>query len=418
MPWGWWEERVIYKLSRLAVMAAWLLLLGCASVPPQSSLSVAERDRILSGSAFVADGAKPQSGDAISAGAAEYVGAVSSDLSPATDIDTMSQQVLALNDDMRLFVDLYVDKDSNTATRLRDLLQAIFHSGTMGLEYDPLKTFNAADTFFLQQGNCLSFTNMFVALGREAGLKVSFNEVSVPPTWDMHSASTHVYYRHMNAVVQTSRGRHIVDLNMENYDVDYPQRRVSDEYAMAQFFNNRAMELLFEERWQASFQHLRAALELEPEQTFLWGNLGSLYRRIGHFDEAELAFRQALSLDSRNLMAMSNLSRLYRQMDRIAEAEIYDQKVVYHRKKNPYYRYHQAQEALQARQLDIAQGHIKAAILAYDKDHRFYFLAARIDTAMGNRSRAQRYLQRAADLTRDTEQKARYNRKLDLLAAR
>ncbi len=418
MPWGWWEERVVYRLSRTAVMTAWLLMIGCASVPPQSSLSDEERDRVLSGFAFVANGTKPQSGDAIFTGAAEHMGAVSSDLSPTTDIDTMSQQVLALNDDMRLFVDLYVDKDNNTATRLRDLLQAIFHSGTMGLEYDPLKTFNAADTFFLQQGNCLSFTNMFVALGREAGLKVFFNEVSVPPTWDMQSASTHVYYRHMNAVVQTSRGRHIVDLNMENYDVDYPQRRVSDAYAMAQFFNNRAMELLFEERWQASFQHLRAALELEPEQTFLWGNLGSLYRRVGYFDEAELAFRQALSLDSRNLMAMSNLSRLYRQMDRLAEAEIYDQKVVYHRKKNPYYRYHQAQEALKAQQLEMAQGHIKAAILAYDKDHRFYFLAARIDTAMGNRSRAQRYLQRAADLTRDTEQKARYNRKLDLLAVR
>ncbi|MGH1372247.1 MAG: tetratricopeptide repeat protein [Cellvibrionaceae bacterium] len=382
----------------IAVSMTLGLLLGCAHSPTlETSISAAETEHILQGGVFFPD-------------------STSSDFTE--DVDLLGESVLTLNDDMRLFVDLYVDTDVNSGAKLRQLLKAIFHGGMLGLEYDPLKTYSAADTFYFQQGNCLSFTNMFVALGREAGLKVWFNEVKVPPTWDMQSASTHVYYRHMNAVVQTTRGRHIIDLNMENYDLDYPQQRVSDDYAMAQFFNNRAMELLFEERWQASFRHLRAALELQPEQAFLWGNLGSLYRRAQHFPEAELAFLKSLELDSRNLMAMSNLSRLYRQLGRESDAETFENKVVYHRRNNPYYRYYQAQQALDSRQLVEAFNHVKAAIDGYDKDHRFHFLAAKVSSAQGDLARAQKYLQRATQLTKDQDQKDRYNHKLDTLAAR
>lgn len=383
-----------------AVVAAMglLLLLGCAHSPSiEIAINAAETDRILQGKVF-------------------FPSQQSSNFTE--DIALLGEPVLTLNDDMRLFVDLYVDHNVNSGAKLRQLLKAIFHGGMLGLEYDPLKTYSAADTFYFQQGNCLSFTNMFVALGREAGLKVWFNEVKVPPTWDMQSASTHVYYRHMNAVVQTTRGRHIVDLNMENYDLDYPQQRVSDEYAMAQFFNNRAMELLFEEQWQASFRHLRAALELQPEQAFLWGNLGSLYRRAEFFPEAELAFKKSLELDSRNLMAMSNLSRLYRQLGQERDADILEKRVVYHRLNNPYYRYYQAQQALDTRQLAQALVHIEAAIDGYDKDHRFHFLAAKVSSAQGKFARAQKYLQRAAQLTKDRTQKDRYSHKLDALAAR
>lgn len=376
-----------------------LLLAGCAHNPLQvEALTEDQTRQLLSGEVFL---------DAhTSAGQIDQ------------QIDTMSREVLALDDDMRMFVDTFTAGAYTTETRLRHLLRAIFHSGMLGLEYDPLKTYTATDTFYFQQGNCLSFTNMFVAMGREAGLKVWFNEVKVPPTWDMQSASTHVYYRHMNAVVQTRRGKHIVDLNMENYDVDYPQRKVSDDYALAQFFNNRAMELLFDNDWQGSFLNLRAAIELEPDLAFLWGNLGSLYRRADQFELAELAFRKALEKDPRNLMAMSNLGRLYRQYGQDHKAVELEERVVRHRNKNPYYQFHLAQQALNDRELEQALDHIHAAIKHYNKDHRFFFLAARINTALGNAQIAQKHLQRAADLTRDEEQKQRYHHKLDALASR
>lgn len=392
MPQGWNWYRV------LLVLCFSLQLVGCAYTPSvTTAVSELDTGHILSGSVLFTDAPASDSGN---------------------DIDHLTQPVLALNADMHLFVDLYVNKDANSAMKLRQLLKAIFHGGMLGLDYDPLKTYSAADTFYFQQGNCLSFTNLFVALGREAGLKVWFNEVKVPPTWDMQSANTHVYYRHMNAVVETNRGRHIIDLNMEDYDLDYPQHRVSDDYAMAQFLNNRAMELLFDKDWQGSFRYLRAALELEPKQAFLWGNLGSLYRRAEHYREAELAFLKSLEMDPRNLLAMSNLSRLYRQLGRESEAETFSAKVVNHRRKNPYYRYYLAQTALDQRQFELAQTHIEAAIGAYDKDHRFYFLAATVSSAQGDMDRAQKYLKRATALTKNPTQKERYSNKLEALASR
>lgn len=416
----WQTARREYRRWYWLALALVLVLQGCAPVTPRATMlgtiEARDLDRILSGEVLLNSAPAHQLDSALE--------------SPNTSarvhhVEPKAEQVLALNDDMRWFVDTYVSDSSSSERRLQSLLRAIFHGGMLGLEYDPLKTYNAADTFRYQEGNCLSFTNMFVALGREAGLKVWFNEVKVPPTWDMHSASTHVYYRHMNAVVKTHRGTHIVDLNLENYDVDYPQHRVSDEYAIAQFYNNRAMELLFEGDIVQAFHLIRAALQLEPELAFLWGNLGTIYRRGHWYDEAEIAYRQVLSLEPSNLMAMSNLGRLYRQMAAsdndgyyLQQADYFDQLASRYRLKNPYYHYHLAQQALDQRAFDVALTHIEAAIDGYREDHRFYFLAAKIHGALGQARHAQAHLHKAAKWTRDETQKRRYHNKLAAIDAR
>jgi Tfp pilus assembly protein PilF len=329
------------------------------------------------------------------------------------------EQVMALSDEMHQFLELYVTSGGNRlkSAKFNSLLRAIFHNGILGLQYDPLTTHTAAETFYFQEGNCLSFTSMFVALAREAGLKAYFNEVQVPPTWDMQSPGTHVYYRHINAVVELPRGRKIVDLNRENYNVDYPQGKVDDSYAEAQFYNNRAMEKLFEQDLKQAFRYQRKALQLAPKLEFLWANFGTIYRRAGHFDEAEVAYRRALELSPRNLLVISNLGRLYRQLERTEEAQQFESMAHRFRMNNPYFRYHLAEEALEQRQFVQASAHIEAAIDSYNEDHRFFFLAARVDSALGRSASARKNLERAVSLTKDAGQQSRYRNKLEMLFA-
>ena len=48
--------------------------------------------------------------------------------------------------------------------------------------YDEI-TRTASETFRARRGNCLSFSNMFVAMARDVGLDVQFQEVEIPPDW-------------------------------------------------------------------------------------------------------------------------------------------------------------------------------------------------------------------------------------------
>ena len=71
----------------------------------------------------------------------------------------------------------------------------------LDFDYEPSLTLTAADTFNHRTGNCLSFTAMFIAMAREAGLKAWFQEVKLPPEWSSVN-DTFLVSMHVNAVVQ------------------------------------------------------------------------------------------------------------------------------------------------------------------------------------------------------------------------
>ena len=80
------------------------------------------------------------------------------------------------------------------------------------LEYAEV-TRTASDTFHDRQGNCLSFTMLFVGLARAAGLTANYQSVEVPPTWANDGQV--VIASHVNAVVRTGFGEEtVVDFNI------------------------------------------------------------------------------------------------------------------------------------------------------------------------------------------------------------
>jgi hypothetical protein len=162
----------IVRWMRLASII--IIMAGCASVPPSEEAAVITPEQLLAGEPLLA-------------GIDELP-----EIIAATD-------VLALNPEMRSFVDSYVDRGSTSYAKLHQLLYAVINEGGFGLKYNDL-THTAAETFNKRNGNCLSFTNMFVAMARDAGLKVSFQEVDIPPDWTMQG-DIYVLSRHMNIYV-------------------------------------------------------------------------------------------------------------------------------------------------------------------------------------------------------------------------
>ncbi len=321
--------------------------------------------------------------------------------------------LLALTPEVRAYL-ATVAPDASPQQRLATLIRA-FERREFRVEYDADSTLTATETYRQQRGNCLAFTLMMVAMARELGAEAYFNQVDVPPVWGHDEAQTFVVYRHINMVSESARGRRVVDFNLAAYDPLYDQFKLSDIDAFAQYYSNRGIELMKQDKREEAFLYLRKALELRPGDSDLWSNLGALYSRFGHFHEAEQSYRQALQLSSSNLVAISNLERLYRHDGRIELADHYAQRARYHRERNPYYLYYQARDAYEHGEYQQAKKQLRRALWKYADDHRFHFLMGLTNYRLGEFEDSKESFREAFSLANNPDAVNAYARKLDYL---
>jgi Flp pilus assembly protein TadD len=373
---------------RVVVVLLVAFALGCASAPWRRDRTGITREELLAGAPL---GITPD---------------------PAALVD--EDEVLAVSAEMQEFLDDHVARTTGQVLRLRQLASAIITDGTFGLEYDET-TRTAAETFHERRGNCLSFSNMFVALARQEGLKASFQEVDTPPDWSFRD-DAFVLNRHVNVLLELGReGEHVVDFNMDDFRTSYDRRAISDGRALAHYYNNVAVERMRTDDVASALGYFRRAVDNDPSFSPAWTNLGTLYHRQGHDRYAEAAYLQALRADGRDLVATSNLAGLYEERGDARRAAQYRSRVRSHREHNPYYRFQLARTAFEAQDYDGAIAHLKYAIRKKRNEDQFYFLLAVSYMKEGDEKAARRWLSRAEEVAATDALKRRYADKIDIL---
>jgi len=302
-----------------------------------------------------------------------------------------------LDDNMRAFVATHVHGHP-ADERLARLLLAMKARGLASLAYDDGITRSARATFYAGSANCLSFTMLFVALAREAGLRVSYQEVDVPPSWSKNGEVV-VVRNHINALVETPSGRdYIVDFNLVDFSQDYLRRRIPDERAQALFYNNLAAEGLVRKDYDTSFRYLREALRLDQKSTPTWSNLGLWYLRMGHREHAEAAYLRALDAKPRDPTVLTNLAALYANSGRHELADAYRQRIHSYQQSNPYYHFATARSAFEQRRFNAALANLRRAVRLKADDHEFHLLSGLAYLELGRPSAAERSFARAKEL--------------------
>ncbi len=374
--------------ARAVLTCLTVLALGCASAPWRLSTATVAPEDLLSGAPL----ALPHGAPSPVAGA----------------------EVLDVSVEMQRFLDDHVSRGASAMTRLRQLTSAIMSEESFGLTYDET-TRTASATFRARRGNCLSFSNMFVALARRVGLKVAYQEVDTPPDWSFRN-DAFVLNRHVNVFVDVGTdGVHVVDFNMADFRTSYDRRVVSDERALAHYHNNVAVERMQAGDVASAFRNFSGAIQHDRSFSPAWTNLGTLYSREGHPDYAEAAYQQALEVDPHDLVAMSNLASLLERQGGHQRASRLRRRVEDHRNRNPYYRYRLARDAFEARDYDAAIGHLRYAVRKKKTEDRFYFLLGLCHMRKGQTQKAERYLARAKEVAATDALKRRYADKLDIL---
>ncbi len=326
-----------------------------------------------------------------------------------------SGAVLAISDEMREFLKENVNPGGTDIFKLQQLVDAIMGTKNFRLEYDE-NTRTAAETFRLRKGNCLSFTTLFVSLARGAGLKADFQEVDIPPDWSTRK-DVFVLNRHVNVNVYLgASGTRAVDFDVGDFKSTYEVDTISDNRAIAHFFNNVGVERMQAGDIVDAFAFFRRAiLETNGDFSPAWTNLGLLYRKGGHDDYAEAAYLQALKADRVDVVAMSNLVRLHEMRGDTEKAQKYRKKVDQHRMRNPHLRFSLAREAFENRDYDTAIEHLKHAIRKQKDEDEYYFLLGMCHLMKGDEEKARRWLAKAEKEAATDEQKSRYSTKIEAL---
>ncbi len=364
-----------------------LLLAGCATVTPGESAARIGPDSLLAGTALAgiqADGRYVENG------------------------------VLLLSPAMSAFIDQAVDRDTHEYRRLHQLIYALIGEGTFGLTYDD-QTQTAVETFEERRGNCLSFTNMFVAMARDVGLKVSYQEVDIPPDWTV-SDGTFLLSRHVNVRVDLGRdAEQVVDFNIGDFRTTYNQRVISDDRALAHFYNNKGVEYLQKGDTGAALANLQRSLQHDSKFGPAWSNLGTLYGRQRLPAYAEASYLQALAVNSDEYVAMSNLARLYAEQGDIERSTKFERRTAVHRQRNPYYRFSLAREAYLKRDYDTAISNLKFAIRQREFEDSFYFLLGLSYLHKGDERLARKWMNKAEEVAKNGVLKKNYQSKIDML---
>ena len=311
---------------------------------------------------------------------------------PVISID----DAFALDDDMHAFV-REINASGDASMKVIRLLAAMKQRGLFSLEYNEAVTQTVSGTFHEHRGNCLSFTMLFIALAREAGLHARYQLVDVPPQWNLDSDLV-VIANHVNAVI-SSKSDHdlVIDFNKANFKEQYPTRKIDDAYAASLFYTNLGAEAMLKRDYPQSFTLLREAIRARPDVASPWVNIGVLYGRQGLLDYAEAAYLRALEIAPQERSALANLASVYEALGDTERAAEYRERVRHYQDINPYYHYARAQKAYREERYEDTLVELKRAIRIRDDESAFFTLQGQALTALGREDDAKKSFARATE---------------------
>ena len=205
--------------------------------------------------------------------------------------------------------------------RLERLRLALLDGKTFAFEYEKSTTFTATEAFEARRGNCVSFTNLFIALGRALGSRL---QAALVPT---HAASEKqgdlvVTHDHMVAVFSRPGGRtaRVYDFFQSAEKPTGPLVLLDDLEVAAVRASNRGVEHLSRGENAEARRDFELAVRLGPALASLWANLGLAAWRTGDTPSALAAYHRGLERDPGSPSLHQNLAALYVDEGRPAEA--------------------------------------------------------------------------------------------------
>ncbi|MBN1907848.1 MAG: tetratricopeptide repeat protein [Deltaproteobacteria bacterium] len=365
-------------------------------------------------------------------------------ISPQSVTETIPDvDILAINDEIKRFIDEKTGGIRDQERRLVKLAEGLSKVVKYDTTSDLYGVKTAQQTFDTGTGNCLSFSNLFVAAARYAGLPSRFLEVPTLPNWS-RDGETLFFTKHIGASVDIrfiftqmiqlrmvdDKERLVTvedsvryffspsDLTPENSRISaYWNEAISDSRAFAQYYNNIGSKHLAEGNPKDAYSYFIKAIKVDPGLSYAWSNLGVVYKRNNQLEAAEAAYLHGLTVtrgprDTSLLSIMNNLAHLYDAKGDMENAAFYKEQVESFRNKNPYYHYAAGKSAYQDAFYEKSVGFFREAIRLKKDEHLFYYGIALAYLKSGNMKKAEASINQAIKYAMDENKKSFYKKAL------
>lgn len=331
------------------------------------------------------------------------------------EVQVADVDILAVTPEMEEFLERYILKYADSNTKLHLLGNATSGNGVLGFEYDDSQTLTAAEAFESRSGNCIGFSNMMVALARQAGLTARYQEIIRRPVWSSRD-DTVLLLKHVNVVISGRNFDYVMDISNTRVNQMTQRRLVDDTYAKALYLNNLGAEALFRDDLPTAYAYMKAAIKAEPEMTDSWVNMGVVLGRNEQLNDAVRVLQTVLQIDPNQYSAMNNLYEIYVEKGDLLAAKSLQSRVDRYRRANPYYLLSLSDEAVEQKQFEESLSLLERALKKRDDDHVLHYALAKTQYLSGEKDAARYSMVRARELAPE-DMLAYYARPLDELIA-
>lgn len=325
-------------------------------------------------------------------------------------------RVLALPDELRARLhDEVLAGATSPGQRFEALVRFVHAPEGLGLRYDNEATLSVAETYVARRANCVSFTLLFVALGREAGLDVRPQRIRRILSW-RQEAGTLYLNSHVYAHVRIGVRDYAVDFTTEPVVARDPPETIDLRQLLGHYYNNRAMEALTRQDGVDAERLLRIALRLDPAFAPHWSNAGVARQRAGDNAGAARAYGEALARDPEETGALFNSIGLARREGDARRSDAFERRLARVQAKDPFHHFLRGRALMDEGRAGEAIAHYRQAIRLHRGEPRFHAALAEAAVATGDLRAADRALERAISLS-DGEARLRLQRTREVLRA-
>jgi len=327
--------------------------------------------------------------------------------------------ILALPEPLRrrLHDDILAGADTPDA-RFAALLRFLHDPDGLAMRYVDDATLTVAEAAQAREANCVTFTLLFLALARDAGLDAGAMRIRRILSW-RRDGDTVYLDSHVFARVRIGRRAYAVDFAVEPVLPGEPPEAIDDDRLLGLYWNNLAMDRLADGDPVEAATLLQRALALDPAYPPYLSNAGVIALRVGDPAGAARAYASALAHAPEDAGALFNSVALARRMGDAAHAEALQRRLERVQRRDPLQQVLQGMAREREGHPEEALVHCRRAVRLRDDEPRFHAALARACTAAGDARCADRAWTRAIALaTGELREEYRREREAARLAKR
>jgi Tfp pilus assembly protein PilF len=337
------------------------------------------------------------------------------------------QEVFALDDAMRTYLDERIRPLLHRKGRQRGLVEALYTRGQLRLDYDTAVTRNAREAFDAKSGNCLSLVIMTAAFAKELELPVRYQTVFVDEAWS-RSAGIHFLSGHVNLSLgprfdDVRRGGEqsrelTIDFLPPAETAGHRTAELSEETIVAMYLNNRSAEALAQDRLDDAYWWARQAITYQPRYLNALNTLAVVYLRHGDLAMARQVLEHALEREPDNPTLLSNLVQVHERDGRTALARSVAARLAAIEPVPPFHYFDLGIAAMKTGDYAAARALFAKEIARKADYHEFHFWLALAHANLGELPAARKQLALAIETSTQGKDRELYGAKLDRLRPR